>query len=155
MPPGDASRSMPSGVMIRPNGSPGKLPDTTPAQTPRHSAARRFDPSETRMVRRRAMLRRFLVFSTLVLAARALAAPPPPPAGFQSRLESPDPGAPAQPDSLFAAVVAATPPLSIHRRPIGRPRGVRSDATLQSLDGDWRFQLESTDCTDEALCEGI
>jgi len=98
--------------------------------------------------------------TAVALAALALAAPPagsfpvPPPA-FQSRFESPDTSAPVQPDSLFAPVVAATPALVSRPYHVTRLRTGGSDAAAQSLDGPWRFRLESTACAAEADCEGI
>jgi beta-mannosidase len=97
-----------------------------------------------------------VVFATLLAAGSVAAAPTPPPDGFTSRFESPDTSSTVQPDSLFAPVVAATPPLRSRTQRVTSSGHLQSDAVQQSLDGNWRFQLEPTACgRDAADCEGI
>ncbi|HYC24308.1 MAG TPA: glycoside hydrolase family 2 TIM barrel-domain containing protein [Candidatus Bathyarchaeia archaeon] len=92
------------------------------------------------------------------VAARTPLDPPNPlpPPSAQSRLASPVTTAPVQPDSLFAPVVAASPAERIVTLGGVSPyTGGASAAAQVSLDGPWRFQLESSACDGGPQCEGI
>src|SRR5215472_3904487 len=93
------------------------------------------------------------------LSARTPLDPPNPlpPPQAQSRLASPVTTAPVQQDSLFAPVVAARPAERLVLLGGVSPYATGpSEVASISLDGAWRFQLESTACDgDESHCEGI
>jgi hypothetical protein len=94
----------------------------------------------------------------LVLLGAALARAATLPAGVATgRFESPNPSYAVQPDSVFAPVVGATPAVMIEPGPLPKD-AIPTDPVNRAipLDGTWRFQLETSDCTaDETQCDGI
>ncbi len=117
----------------------------------------RFDNRESATLRRAPMWGRFVRAALALAIAGATQAAKLPPDVSMGRFESPTTTFPVEPDSIFAPVVAATPAIAVEPlRGALPPVAIDARNSPISLDGDWRFRLEDSDCTtDETLCQGI